>query len=69
MFLTPDESVGHLLELKPSILHEEYNLSGYPVEKLRFDNDFLQCDIAQGLIFKGKTSGILHSFTVDVDPV
>ena len=29
---------------------------------------FLETDIAQGMIFKGKRSGIIHNFTMDVDP-
>ena len=28
----------------------------------------MECDIAQGMIFKGKRSGIKHNFTMDVDP-
>ena len=29
---------------------------------------FLECDIAQGMIFRGKGSGNIHNFTMDVDP-
>ena len=29
---------------------------------------FFECDIAQGMIFRGKRSGIVHNFTMDVDP-
>ena len=29
---------------------------------------FLECDIAQGMIFKGKRRGINHNFTGDVNP-
>ena len=50
------------------MLQEEYNLSDYPVDILSFDNIFLECDIAQGMIFRGKRSGIIHNFTMDVDP-
>ena len=35
---------------------------------MSFDNVFLECDIAQGVIFKGKKSGVIHNFTMDVDP-
>ena len=35
---------------------------------MSFDNNFVQCNIAQGMIFRGKRSGIIHNFTVDVDP-
>ena len=30
---------------------------------------FIECDIIQGMIFKGKRSGNIHKFTMDVDPV
>ena len=35
---------------------------------LSFDNNFLGCDIAQGMIFEGKRSGKTDNFTMDVDP-
>ena len=35
---------------------------------LSFDNIFLECDIAQAMIFKGKRSGNNQNFTMDVDP-
>ena len=38
-----------------------------PVDTLSFDNFFPEFDIAQGMIFKGKQSGIIHNFTMDVD--
>ena len=50
------------------MIHEEYNLSDYPVDILSFDNTFLECDIAQGMFFKGERSGIKPNFTMDVDP-
>ena len=49
-------------------IFEEYNLSPNPVDILSFDNYFIETDIAKGLIFKGKRSGIIHNFTMDVDP-
>ena len=63
-----DISIGNLLGFNETILYEEYNLSPNPVDILSFDNIFLECDIAQGMIFRGKRSGILHNFTMDVDP-
>ena len=42
-------------------------MSEYPVDILSFDNIFLESDIAQGKIFRGKRSGIIHTFTMDVD--
>ena len=53
---------------KPKVLQEEYNLSDYPVDILSFDKIFLECDITQGMIFRGKRSGKIHYFTMDVDP-
>ena len=48
-------------------IFEEYNISQNPVDILGCDNNFLECDIAQGMIFKGKRSIIIHNFTMDVD--
>ena len=44
------------------------NLSPNPVDILSFDNIFLEYDIAKGMIFKGKGSGIIHNWTMTVDP-
>ena len=65
---TPNDSIRDLLGFKPKVIHDEYNLSDYPVDILSFDNTFLECDIAQGMIFRGKSSRIIHNFTMDVDP-
>ena len=65
---TPSDSIRDLLGFKPKVIHEEHNLSDYPVNILSFDDIFLECDIAQGMIFKGKRSTIIHNFTMDVDP-
>ena len=64
----PDDSIGDLLGFNKTTIIEEYNLSPHPVDILSFDNIFLECNIAQGMIFKGKRSGIIHNFTMDVDP-
>ena len=63
-----EDSIGKLLGFNETILWEEYNLSHNPVDILSFDNIFIETDIAQGMIFKGKRSGIIHNFTMDVDP-
>ena len=63
-----DDSIGSLLGFNETILWEEYNLSQNPVDILSFDNIFIETDIAQGMIFKGKRTGIIHNFTMDVDP-
>ena len=63
-----EDSIGNILEFKETVLYEEYNLSPNPVDILSFDNIFKECDIAQGMIFKGKRTDIIHNFTMDVDP-
>ena len=64
----PDDSVGNLLGFNKTTIYEEYNLSPNPVDILSFDNIFIDTNIARGLIFKGKRTGIIHNFTMDVDP-
>ena len=39
-----------------------------PAVSLSFDNIFLETDFAQGMIFRGKRSRIIHNFTLDVAP-
>ena len=64
----PNDSIGDLLGFNKITIFEEYNLSPNPVDILSFDNNFIDTDIAQGMIFKGKRTGIIHNFTMDVDP-
>ena len=64
----PDDSIRDLLGFNKTTIFEEYNLSPNPVDILSFDNIFLECNIAQGMIFRGKRSGIIRNFTMDVDP-
>ena len=63
-----DDSIGSLLGFNEILVWGKYNLSDNPVDNLSFDNIFIECNIAQGMIFKGKRSGIIHNFTMDVDP-
>ena len=65
-----NDSIRTLLGFDESILYKEYNLSPNPVDFFSFDNIFNECNITQGMIFKGKRSGIIliHNFTMDVDP-
>ena len=63
-----DDSIKDLLGFNARTLYEEYTPSDNPVDILSFDNIFLECNIAQGIIFKGKRSGIIHNFNMDVDP-
>ena len=64
----PDDSIRGLLGFNKTTIFEECNLSPNPVDILSFDNVFIETDIAEGLIFKGKKSGISHNLTMDVDP-
>ena len=64
----PDDSIGDLLGFNKTTIFQEYNLPPNPVDISSFDNIFIETDIAKGLIFKGKRSGIIHNFTMDVDP-
>ena len=63
-----DDSIRELLGFNARTWNEEYNLSPNPVDILSFYNIFLESDIAQGMISKGKRSGMIHNFTMDVDP-
>ena len=63
-----NDSIRSLLGFNKRSIYEEYNLSDNPVDILSFDNIFIETDIAQGIIFKGKRSGIIHNFTMDVHP-
>ena len=62
------DSIGFLLGFNRTTIYDEYNLSPNPVDILSFDNLFIGTDIAQGMIFRGRRSGIIHNFTMDVDP-
>ena len=66
--LVRDDSVRDLLGFNKTTTFEEYNLSKNTVDILSFDNNSLERDIAQDMIFKGKRCVKLHIFTVDVDP-
>ena len=63
-----DDSIGTLLGFNETNLYKEYNLSPNPVELISFDNIFIETDIAQGMIFKGRRSDIIHNFTMTVSP-
>ena len=63
-----DNSIQDLLGFNARTFYEEYTPSKNPVDILSIDNIFLECDIAQGMIFKGERSRIIHNFRMDVDP-
>ena len=62
-----DDSIRDPLGFHAITFYEKYFLSPCPVDIPSFDNIFLECDIAQGMIFKGERSGIFLNFTMDVD--
>ena len=64
----PSDSIGSLLGFNKRTIYEEYNLSDNAVDTLPFDNIFIETDIAQGMIFKGRRTGIIHNWTMSVDP-
>ena len=47
-----DDSIRDLLGFNKTTLYEEYNLPPNPLDILSIDNIFLECNIAQGMIFK-----------------
>ena len=63
----PKDSIGQLLGFSKDTIYEEYNISPNPVDIISFDNIFIETDIAKGMIFKGKRTGIIHNFTRDVN--
>ena len=64
----PEDSIGQLLGFSKTTIYEEYNISPNPVDIISFDKIFIECDIARGMIFRGRRSGIIHNFTMDVNP-
>ena len=67
ILFVPDDSIRNLWGFNKTSIFEEYNLSPNPVNILSFDKFFRDCDIAQGMIFKGKRSGIILNWTMTVD--
>ena len=63
-----EDRIGNLLGFNETILWEVYNSSPNPIDIFSVDNISIVTDIAQGMIFKGKRTGIIHTFTMDVDP-
>ena len=63
-----DDSIKDLLGFNARTLYEERTPSDNPVDILSFDIIFIETDIAKRMIFGGKRTGIIHNFTMDVDP-
>ena len=64
----PDDSIRDLLGFNKTSIYEKDNISPNPVDLISFDNVFIESNIAQGMIFKGKRSGVIHNFTMTVNP-
>ena len=62
-----DDCIRDILGFNARTLYEEYTLSSNPVDILSFDI-FLETNVSEGMIYRGKKSGIIHNFTMDVDP-
>ena len=63
-----DDSIRDFLGFHAITLYEEYNLSTSPVDTLSSDNIFIETDVGQGMIFRGKRSGIKFNWSMDVNP-
>ena len=63
-----DDSIGTLLGFSEILVWGKYNLSDNAVEIISFDNIFIECNIARGMVYRGKPSNIIQNFTMDVDP-
>ena len=64
----PDDSIRDLLGFNKTTIYNDNNLSINPVDILSFNNIFLECDIAQRMIFKRKGIGIIQNWIMTVDP-
>ena len=63
----PNDSIGELLGFIKTTIYEEYNFSPNPVDIISFDI-FIECNIARGMIYRGKQSNIIHNWTMTVNP-
>ena len=63
-----DDSLRDLLGFNARTLYGEYDLSPNPVDKKSFNIIFTETDIAKGMIFRGKRSGIIMNFSMSVSP-
>ena len=62
-----NDRIGDLLGFNKILVWGKYNLSDNPVDILSFDNIFIECDIAKGMIFEGERSRIIHKWSMDVN--
>ena len=64
----PNDSIGKLVGFNKTTIHGEYNFSPNLVDIISFDNIFIETDLAQVMIFRGRRTGIIHNSTMDVNP-
>ena len=64
----PDDSIRDLLGFNKTTIYEKYNLSPNLVDIISFDNIFIETSFALGMIFKQQRTGIIHNFTMTVNP-
>ena len=50
-----------------STIFEEYNILSNPVDIISFDNIFIETDVAEGMIFRGRRTGIIFNWQMDVN--
>ena len=63
----PNDSTRDLLAFSSTTIYEENILSHDLVDISSFGNFFSECDITQGLIFKGRRSSFIFNWTKAVD--
>ena len=64
----PNDSIGSLLGFNKSTIYEDYNISPNPVGIISFDNIFIETDVAEGMSFRGRRTGIIFNWQMDVNP-
>ena len=64
----PDDSIRDFLGFNKTTIFEEYNLSPNPVDIISLDHIFIEADIAKRIIFRVKRSGIIHNWSMNVNP-
>ena len=62
-----DPCIRDHLGFYSNVKYERNNSSDHPVDISSFEDIFLDCDIAHGMILKGKLSGKNRNFTKYVD--
>ena len=61
-------TIRNILGFDSRLVNKKYNLSDHLVDIISFDNIFVECDIAQGMVINGKRTRVIHNFTMDVNP-